>query len=143
MAGTETVLTLRATDADADVGETTIVYSIGSSYANSRLDMETLSSDNNLTFYSILRTSQSGLDRETDPMLEFRVYATDSDGQRGTATVVVNTIGTNDNDPIFQSQLFSFDVADDVVVSTVIGNVVAFDNDIPNDGTVYSIARMI
>ena len=134
--GTDTVLTLRATEPDAD--GTTITYSIGSSYANALLEKETLSSDNNITFYSILRTSTHGLDRETDPKLQFQVYADDSGSHRATATVVITTIGVNDNNPIFQSQIFSFDVADDAVAPTTIGNVVAIDKDIPNDGIVHS-----
>ena len=96
--------------------------------------MEILSPDNNVTFYSILQTRQNGLDRETDPKLEFKVYAENSDGLRGTATVTINTIGTNDNDPIFQDLFYSLEVADDASVSTVLGQVVAHDEDIPNDG---------
>ena len=129
---TDTILSLSATDADES--DATIIYSIGSSYVRSRLDMEMLSPDNNVTFYSILRTRQNGLDRETDPELEFQIYAEDSDGLRGTANVIINTIGTNDNDPVFQNLFYSLEVADDASVSTVLGQVVAYDEDIPNDG---------
>ena len=129
---TDTILSLSATDADES--DATIIYSIGSSYVRSRLDMEMLSPDNNVTFYSILRTRQNGLDRETDPKMEFQVYGEDSDGMRGTATVIINTIGTNDNDPVFQNLFYSLEVADDASVSTVLGQVLADDADIPNDG---------
>ena len=129
---TDTILSLSATDADESAA--TIIYSIGSSYVRSRLDMEMLSPDNNVTFYSILRTRQNGLDRETDLKMEFQVYAEDSDGMRGTATVIINTIGTNDNNPIFHNLFYSLEVAEDALVSTVLGQVVAHDADIPNDG---------
>lgn len=130
----DTVLTLHATDADADT--TYLTYTIASSYVRRRLSIETISPDDNVTFYATLTTNDAGLDRETDPTLEFEVYVEDSGGLTGTATVVLDIIGVNDNNPYFSSQFFSFEVADDATVGTIIGQVIANDIDIPNEGNV-------
>ncbi|XP_038844024.1 protocadherin-1-like [Salvelinus namaycush] len=75
--------------------------------------------------------AQSPLDREHRAHYEFRVTAADkgSPSHRGTATVVVNVLDRNDNDPKFMLSGYSFSVLENMPPLSAVGMVTVLDID--------------
>ena len=82
------------------------------------------------------------LDRESFNRFAITVTATDNQSppQTGVTSVKITIIDVNDNWPTFSSDAYKFSVSEDAVISTLVGNVVAFDKDTGNNSKLsYSI----
>ncbi|XP_055498710.1 protocadherin-1-like isoform X3 [Leucoraja erinacea] len=73
----------------------------------------------------------STLDREQKERYEFKVAAADKGipSQKGTATVVVNVLDENDNDPRFMLNAYNFSVRENLPPSSPVGMVTVSDAD--------------
>ena len=82
------------------------------------------------------------MDREQFASYRIAVRANDNGTPElsSNATVIVRVIDKNDNEPVFKNSKYSFNVSEDAVVKTTIGQVVAKDKDEGSNGqVVYSI----
>lgn len=75
--------------------------------------------------------ARSPLDREHKERYEFRVTATDKGvpSHKGTATVVINVLDRNDNDPKFMLSTYSFSVLENMPPLSPVGMVTVLDMD--------------
>ena len=80
--------------------------------------------------------TMSVFDRETDDRITLYVYAKDdgSPPRTGTATVVLNILDQNDNDPRFSDTMFVFNVSENVASGTSVGTVTVKDEDTDKNG---------
>ena len=80
--------------------------------------------------------TMSVFDRETDDRITVYVYAKDdgSPPRTGTATVVLNILDQNDNDPQFSDTMFVFNVSENVAAGTSVGTVTVEDEDADKNG---------
>ena len=79
-------------------------------------------------------------DRESEPMIQFRVLAEDSGtpAQTATATVIVELQDVNDNGPTFERGVFVMNVSEGLSDRALVGNVIARDpDDEPNNQFSY------
>lgn len=91
--------------------------------------------------------SQSGqisvlrpLDRELINVYGFSVFATNTPGQRASATVTIEVLDVNDVTPTFPDGPFQFQVLESATIDTVLGELTAVDGDAESAGTVeYSL----
>ena len=83
--------------------------------------------------------SSSSLDRETKPVYELEITA--SDGKfSNTCILRVNVSDVNDNDPEFEQNLYEKTLYEDVLSGTMVVKVVAKDPDEGDNGVVtYSL----
>ena len=82
------------------------------------------------------------LDRESVDQYAITVTATDNQSppQTGITSVRIAITDVNDNRPAFSSDAYKFSVSEDAVMSTLVGNVVAVDQDAGNNSKLsYSI----
>ena len=80
------------------------------------------------------------LDRETMSEYSFSVFATNTPGQRASATVTIEVLDVNDVAPMFSRGPFNFQVQESVPVGTVLGELIAVDADAGSAGSVvYSL----
>ncbi|XP_062507613.1 protocadherin Fat 3-like [Corticium candelabrum] len=88
-------------------------------------------------------TNTAPLDRETMDVFAFEINAVDggSPAQTAVAMVSVNILDINDNHPVFDRVNYTFFVHEGEIVGSPIGQVVASDVDLGENGTVvYSLA---
>ena len=85
--------------------------------------------------------TMSTFDRETDDRVTLYVYAKDagSPPRTGTATVILNILDLNDNDPHFNESLFMLNVSENVPVGTSVGTIVVKDDDTDKNGQISLI----
>lgn len=101
--------------------------------------------DINATTGLITVSDPSGLDAETNPVLEFAVEAADENGEglKSTSKVTVNLIDINDQAPEFENKLYEFILHPDKNRFTIPAMVKAIDRDIsaPNNEVHYEIVN--
>ena len=75
--------------------------------------------------------TMSTFDREVDDRITLYAYAKDAGTppRTGTATVVLNILDVNDNDPVFYAPLFVFNVSENVASGAAVGSVSVKDDD--------------
>ncbi|KAA8588553.1 hypothetical protein FQN60_009898 [Etheostoma spectabile] len=117
----EKVLGVTATDADSSTNAE-LVYSIVESHATRLFEIEANTGD--------IRV-RNLLDREETERYEFRVAAADKGlpSKTGTATVVINVLDRNDNDPKFMLSGYSFSVIENMAPLNPVGVVTVTDAD--------------
>ena len=128
----EPVVQVFAADCDAEANRE-IFYNITSGNAD---DTFIIDSTNGTIFL------QKALDYERRKSYELRVKA--SDGEFGSpefASVVVDVVDDNDNNPVFEQPAYSFSVPENATVRSLVGRVKAGDNDSYENGVVaYSLS---
>ena len=80
--------------------------------------------------------TMSSFDRETDDRVTLYAYAKDkgSPQRTGTATVILNILDVNDNDPRFDAEMFVFNVSENLAAGTSVGTIVVQDDDTDKNG---------
>lgn len=117
----EFVLQISASDKDVGLNSA-VKYSLDSDYA------KYFSVDENTGII----TAIGDLDRETNPVMIFKVYATDQGKQqqnRGSAEVSLILEDENDNAPKFEKKLFRFQTVEGIEGTRAIGDLTAHDDD--------------
>ncbi|XP_054459735.1 protocadherin-23 [Anoplopoma fimbria] len=127
------VIQMRARDADEGVNSD-VRYSIPRSNQDSLISIDPESG---------LVTTAAALDRETQTEVWFLVVAADGGepSLSSTATVTVLVEDVNDNEPVFQQQLYNVSIPEHSDVGSCFLQVVATDTDSPEFGTLlYSLS---
>ncbi|XP_041359661.1 protocadherin-9-like [Gigantopelta aegis] len=89
-------------------------------------------------------TTNGVLDRESTPLIKFKVFATDNGIPKltGTAEVILTVMDVNDITPAFKTYIFEFNITENQEHYVLVGRVEAFDNDEGRNGQIeYFIAE--
>ena len=79
------------------------------------------------------------LDREVQAFYDLEITANDG-SQSSSKVIKVIVTDINDQEPLFTQPWYYFDIAEDAIMGTTIGQVVAIDADSPeNGGVTYSV----
>ncbi|KAM3864775.1 protocadherin-23 [Diretmus argenteus] len=128
------LLRMQAQDADDEGANSDLSYSILKSNRGNLVDIDPKSG---------LVTTAAKLDRETVAEVRFLVVAVDGGepALSSTATVTVVVEDVNDNEPVFQQQLYNVSIPEHAEIGSCFLQVIATDADSPDFGTLrYSLS---
>ena len=126
--GAGTTVGVTASALDADGSNNAITYSLDDN-AGGRFTIDGTTGE-------ITVANPALLDHETDAQHDVVVRATSSDGSSSTATYTLQVLDFNEHDPTIANQAFT--VAENSAAGTVVGDVVAIDDD-TSQGLTYAL----
>eukprot|EP00057_Strongylocentrotus_purpuratus_P019501 XP_011673975.1 PREDICTED: cadherin-23 [Strongylocentrotus purpuratus] len=127
------ILQVLATDADINVINRMLTYSIESGNEEGKFDI-------NSTTGMIFR--KASIDRETEEAtFEMVVMAIDggTPSMNGTTLVTISIEDVNDNNPIFLAALYNAEVPENAAFGTLVANITAVDMDVDSLDVLYTI----
>lgn len=114
--------TVACTDSDLSASFNSITYTIAS--GDDATAKFTLGSSNGL-----LETTSTAIDYETKPLYTLQIECANSGGLKSTATVIVDILPINDNDPAWQTTPSNTGISENEAVGFLIMTLTATDTD--------------